>query len=282
MKRQEVKNKFDEIVDFSGVEKFINTPVKHYSSGMKVRLAFSVAAHLEPEILLIDEVLAVGDAEFQKRCLGKMERVAKDGRTVLFVSHNLEAVKNLCSKSIVIDNGELIDFTEISLGIERYNNLIDKSVINEGRLLDFKRENWKQEILFEKLVFRSKPIEFGETIAIEVLILNRLFPKVFDDVEFAFSIRNSIGIGSTLIHGSTKFIGSNFSIHTEQKILNIEIPNNLRPGKYYLTLFIREKGNIQDWLTDISSFFIEEGSPYSWSNISEIQGLTFPDYKIHV
>ena len=106
MKKREIDSKFDEIVDFSGVEKFINTPVKRYSSGMRVRLAFSVAAHLEPEILIIDEVLAVGDAEFQKRCLGKMEDVALQGRTVLFVSHNMEAVLTLCHSAVILDEGK--------------------------------------------------------------------------------------------------------------------------------------------------------------------------------
>ena len=108
MTRKEVKQKFDEIVDFSGVEKFIDTPVKHYSSGMYVRLAFAVAAHLESEILIIDEVLAVGDAEFQKKCLGKMDSVAKEGRTVLFVSHNMGAVNSLCSNCILLNNGNIV------------------------------------------------------------------------------------------------------------------------------------------------------------------------------
>src|SRR2546426_588028 len=105
MKKREVDAKFEEIVDFSGVEKFIDTPVKRYSSGMRVRLAFSVAAHLEPEILIVDEVLAVGDAEFQKRCLGKMEDVASHGRTVLFVSHNMGAVSQLCDRCILLQDG---------------------------------------------------------------------------------------------------------------------------------------------------------------------------------
>lgn len=108
MSRTEVARKLDEIVDFSGVEKFIDTPVKRYSSGMYVRLAFAVAAHLEPEILILDEVLAVGDADFQKKCLGKMKDVsANQGRTVLFVSHNLTAVKNLCSRAIFLKQGQL-------------------------------------------------------------------------------------------------------------------------------------------------------------------------------
>jgi ABC-type polysaccharide/polyol phosphate transport system, ATPase component len=107
MNRAEVTRKFDEIVDFSGVEKFIDTPVKRYSSGMYVRLAFAVAAHLEPEILIVDEVLAVGDAEFQKKCLGKMGQVASEGRTVLFVSHNMAAIQNLCKTGMVMRNGRI-------------------------------------------------------------------------------------------------------------------------------------------------------------------------------
>lgn len=108
MRKREIDAKFDQIVDFSGVEKFIDTPVKRYSSGMRVRLAFSVAAHLEPEILIVDEVLAVGDAEFQKRCLGKMGDVARQGRTVLFVSHNMSAVESLCNLAVLLENGRVL------------------------------------------------------------------------------------------------------------------------------------------------------------------------------
>lgn len=129
MTRKEIDSKVDEIIDFSGVERFIDTPVKFYSSGMKVRLGFSVAAHLNPEILIIDEVLAVGDYEFQKKCLGKMEDVSKNqGRTVLFVSHNLMAVKNLCTKGILLETGRIISSGDISkvssdyLGLGQKNN----------------------------------------------------------------------------------------------------------------------------------------------------------------
>lgn len=108
MKKREIDRKFDEIVAFSEVEQFIDTPIKRYSSGMQLRLAFSVAAHLEPEILLIDEVLAVGDVLFQKKCLGKMDEVAKQGRTVLFVSHNMEAVERLCTRGILLDHGKIV------------------------------------------------------------------------------------------------------------------------------------------------------------------------------
>ena len=109
MRNQEVKRKFDDIVAFSGVEKFIDTPVKRYSSGMRVRLAFSVAAHLEPELLIVDEVLAVGDADFQRKCLDKMEDVGQQGRTVLFVSHNMAAISRLCQRAIWLNNGRIIE-----------------------------------------------------------------------------------------------------------------------------------------------------------------------------
>ncbi len=108
MRKTEIVSKFDEIVDFAEVEKFLDTPVKHYSSGMYVRLAFAVAAHLNPEILIVDEVLAVGDVAFQKKCLGKMNEVSRGGRTVLFVSHNMAAVENLCRRGVVLERGKLV------------------------------------------------------------------------------------------------------------------------------------------------------------------------------
>jgi lipopolysaccharide transport system ATP-binding protein len=122
MTKAEIKQKFDEIVDFSGVERFIDTPVKRYSSGMKVRLAFSVAAHLEPELLIIDEVLAVGDADFQKKCLNKMEDVGQQGRTVLFVSHNMAAVSRLCNRSILLENGQVVENGRTDEVIGKYLN----------------------------------------------------------------------------------------------------------------------------------------------------------------
>jgi lipopolysaccharide transport system ATP-binding protein len=122
MRKKAIERRFDEIVDFSGVEKFIDTPVKHYSSGMRMRLAFSVAAHLEPEVLIIDEVLAVGDAAFQQKCLGKMEGVANEGRTVLFVSHNMPAVLRLCPEAILLRDGRIVMRGPSSLVVERYLN----------------------------------------------------------------------------------------------------------------------------------------------------------------
>ena len=122
MRKREIDQKFDQIVDFSGIEKFIDTPVKRFSSGMKVRLAFAVAAHLEPEILVIDEVLAVGDQEFQNKCLGKMNDVSKSGRTVLFVSHNLAAVRALCNKGVLLKDGKVATVSDTASVLQAYQN----------------------------------------------------------------------------------------------------------------------------------------------------------------
>ena len=136
MSRSEIKSKLDEIVSFSGVEKFLDTPVKHYSSGMYVRLAFAVAAHLEPEILIIDEVLAVGDAQFQKKCLGKMKEVTGEGRTVLFVSHNMQAVEQLCTSGILLDKGSLkMQSNNVRDVIKNYYN-DSKSASNKAEWVD--------------------------------------------------------------------------------------------------------------------------------------------------
>ena len=138
MSKAEIKNKFDEIIAFAEVEKFLDTPVKRYSSGMHVRLAFAVAAHLEPEILVVDEVLAVGDAQFQKKCLGKMEDVGKEGRTILFVSHNMVAVKTLCNRGIVLDKGQVIFQGGVETSVERYmgQSNLNKNEINWSDIAD--------------------------------------------------------------------------------------------------------------------------------------------------
>ena len=127
MRQHEIKKHFDDIIEFAGIEKFLDTPVKRYSSGMYVRLGFAIAAHLEPEILIIDEVLAVGDAEFQRKCLGKMRDVSDSGRTILFVSHNLTAVQGLCNKAIFMQKGQMLEMGETGHVITNYMSKINKT-----------------------------------------------------------------------------------------------------------------------------------------------------------
>lgn len=141
MRQREIAKRFDEIVEFAGVEKFLDTPVKYYSSGMYVRLAFSVAAHMEPDILLIDEVLAVGDAEFQKKCLGKMDEITKkEGRTILFVSHNMGAISQLCQKTVLIKNGQIAEMGDTSEIIAKYLN----ERIKSGQATEFRADKSKK------------------------------------------------------------------------------------------------------------------------------------------
>lgn len=180
MKKKEILKNFDAIVDFSGVEKFLDTPLKHYSSGMQLRLAFAVAAFLENEILVIDEVLAVGDAEFQKKCMGKMEDVSKIGRTILFVSHQLGAISNLCSKSILMNNGTLSMTDETTKVIEHYLLSIQNSSSN---IFVAKPKNMKGiEIYFSKVYTTNNKGEnisnfsFNENInlAIEIILNGKI------------------------------------------------------------------------------------------------------------
>lgn len=156
MSRVEIKKKFDEIVDFAEVEKFLDTPVKRYSSGMYVRLAFAVAAHLEPEILIVDEVLAVGDVEFQKKCLGRMQNVAAEGRTVIFVSHQMSAVSHLCSSALVLKNGQVTFFGKTESAIKHYLESSTQKQQNQvGNLQGF-RPTWARPIITSVLILDSK------------------------------------------------------------------------------------------------------------------------------
>jgi lipopolysaccharide transport system ATP-binding protein len=143
MKKTEIKNKFDEIVSFAEIEKFIDTPVKRYSSGMYVRLAFAVAAHLEPEILVVDEVLAIGDAQFQKKCLGKMADVSRVGRTVLFVSHNMEAITTLCNKGILLEQGRIIESGAANQVISTYMERLGNALDVNNAVIEFKPDETK-------------------------------------------------------------------------------------------------------------------------------------------
>ncbi|NVK63624.1 MAG: ATP-binding cassette domain-containing protein [Flavobacteriales bacterium] len=166
MTRKEVKEKFNDIVEFSGVKQFIDTPVKHYSSGMYVRLAFSVAAHLEPEILIIDEVLAVGDAEFQKKCIGKMSDVAAEGRTVLFVSHDMGAISSLCTKGFYLEKGTIIKEGPVDEVVEHYLNSSTKGTDLIKKYKEFAFNEWDEKVVLHnvKLINEQKEEILNATI----------------------------------------------------------------------------------------------------------------------
>ncbi len=193
MSRKEIQSKFDEIVAFSEVERFLDTPVKRYSSGMYVRLAFSVAAHLEPEILIVDEVLAVGDAAFQRKCLGKMNDVSGQGRTILFVSHNMEAVQKLCNKGIMLQNGSLIEQGAIEPVIKKYLEAYQNS---ESHFTIPPPENAekKSAVAYELIVENAEGREVSEVSIGEYWRIRIRF-RVQSDVE-GFVI--ALGLSSSL------------------------------------------------------------------------------------
>ena len=172
MTKKEIDGKIDEIVDFSGCERYIDTPVKRYSSGMTVRLGFAVAAHLDPEILVVDEVLAVGDAEFQKKAIGKMQQVSQgEGRTVLFVSHNMESIKNLCKSGVILENGKTIFFGTATECVNKYIDAGRDVFLTETKITDKYRKylRYKQiEILSVKLLNDSPEVAMDEDIVAEV------------------------------------------------------------------------------------------------------------------
>ena len=236
MTRQEVTRKFDEIVDFAGVEKFIDTPVKRYSSGMYVRLAFAVAAHLEPEILVVDEVLAVGDAEFQKKCLGKMGEVAQEGRTVLFVSHNMDAVASLCNRVCWVNNGTIQSSGNTRDVINQYLVISDVVAFCDLRNHPNRRKNSSNFLLsayLKKDGIESSTFEFGDTLSLDICYEY----NVGDAIHIGFSIsdinRHILFATNTLQNG----------IFLEAKI-GVNIANVLvdsmpfSPGRYSISLFL--------------------------------------------
>lgn len=261
MRKDEVTHKFDEIVNFSGVEKFIDTPVKRYSSGMYVRLAFAVAAHLDPEILVVDEVLAVGDAEFQKKCLGKMGDVAGEGRTILFVSHNMPAIQKLCSRTLVIQDGKIIYNGESEEAIENYlANSVSNTKNGDLSLSNIERSG-SGSVCFNKVLFLSEKEEFltqlpvGKQIKIMLEVVGH---KAKESVEIGIAIFNSknyrvCGLNSRDINNFT------FDIEADQKkrfVCTIE-DQNLAPDNYYLTLMLRARGKeILDYIDQACSLEI--------------------------
>jgi lipopolysaccharide transport system ATP-binding protein len=251
MSRAEVRKKFDEIVDFAEVEKFLDTPVKKYSSGMYVRLAFAVAAHLEPEILIIDEVLAVGDAQFQKKCLGKMEDVSNnEGRTVLFVSHNMGVIKHLCTRGILLKEGNVLVDGNIRDVVARYSENSNEK--NAGK---YQHIAGNQEIKIDRLIINN----LSEGIDIYGLL----------DISISYSEGN---LDSNLkIHGFHFFLlihnnegdviwsifqkDSDTRCENSNGVITVEVKNILTPGNYLISAGVFDKQNqFIDWVDKAETF----------------------------
>jgi lipopolysaccharide transport system ATP-binding protein len=279
MGRAEIKKKFDEIVDFAEVEKFIDTPVKRYSSGMYVRLAFAVAAHLEPEILIVDEVLAVGDAQFQKKCLGKMEDVAeKEGRTVLFVSHNMAAITQLCNQAVLLVEGEVKCVEKTEKTISQYMN---SSATNKGfiDLEKYKTRKGNKKVLFRWIKTNNadgeetQDFSIGENVYVSFCIESSTLVK---SIKLSLEIKTSEGIKLC----NAIDVDSGFQIEKVDGIQSYCIcfrDIRLYPDTYYISLWASGSDSVEpyDYVEDCLNFQIIDGGKLTMRYLPRSAGLFF-------
>lgn len=258
MTKKEISSKFDEIVDFSGVKKYVNTPVKRYSSGMYVRLAFAVAAHLEPEILIVDEVLAVGDAEFQKKAIGKMQSVSRSGRTVLFVSHNLTAVEQLCTKGILMQNGML----KMEGKVHDITSAYKQMSVDENEL----RRSGTRVIEFQEYRMTDINGKATEEVFLGDDFIVSATSKANEQIDFCdmtLDIRND----------ANEFIGHITNADDRFEIKMIPKGNSMSvsvrvkeicfaPGTYYISLWLGNSYGTFDYIENCIRFTIKQGDNF--------------------
>jgi len=250
MKRVEIERKLDEIVEFAGISRFLDMPVKRYSSGMYVRLAFAVAAHLEPEILLVDEVLSVGDQEFQQRCLGRMDEVAHGGRTILFVSHNLAAVSSLCTRAILIQHGNAVEQGAVDRVLERYVASVREDERTSLRTRSDRLGGGSLRFTGLEVVGESGSARTGDEVEVRL------------EYEAESELRNvmvSIGVngllGEPLFLCSTQLTGEHLRAVPRTGTVVCAIPRlSLMPGRYSLNIYAEVNGVLADWVRDAGTF----------------------------
>jgi lipopolysaccharide transport system ATP-binding protein len=247
MRKHEIKKHFDAIVEFSGVEKFLDTPLKRYSSGMQLRLAFAVAAHLEPEILVIDEVLAVGDAEFQKKCLGKMDEVSKSGRTVLFVSHNMPAVQQLCTRGVFLDKGRVKQTGSIDDTVSLYMNNVNRNLAT-WEISGVKNT----EVYISKVEVEVSGSQPQLKLKVKVnLKTNREFSKAY--LAFYIGSIDSVPLMEAIpqYEPFIQFPGNDQQVHIDSEI---DLPPMI-PGHYSLGVWMGS-GHMHtlDWVKEVVTF----------------------------
>jgi lipopolysaccharide transport system ATP-binding protein len=278
MTKMEIKHKLDEIIEFSGVEKYIETPIKRYSSGMLVRLGFAVAAHLEPEILIVDEVLAVGDIEFQNKCLGKMDEVSKSGRTIIFVSHNMQAVSQLCSKAILLEKGTIVYDGFVQEAVKRY--LADAVVVSEPAI-DYsnyteRRGNGKIQInrieLFNKGVLNNQFL-IGDDVCIRLYLRSKELTK---NIKLAFHFYRY----DKSVIANVENIDSDFIIEPflNENCFEITFPKiNFYPDVYKIGISIGtvDWTEYYDQIIPCFEFAIVEGSPEVKRKLTTNGGLVY-------
>lgn len=279
MSRAEIRSKFDEIVAFAEVEKFLDTPVKRYSSGMYVRLAFAVAAHLEPEILIVDEVLAVGDASFQKKCLGKMEEVSKDhGRTVLFVSHDLNAISKLCTMAVLLNNGQIEEMGSVDKVASRYllstENTSDK-LIRQG----------SGEIKVQKLLFKNDRGEKVDALkSYEPLVIEMYCESKEDlrNIEFCICFNNAHNTRVTSVWSA--FQGKSFDIKNREFKVVFELSSlRLIPGSYSIITYVNWGQTTIERIDNYTNVNVVNGEFEVTRALPTIaQGLYVEDFKVDI
>jgi lipopolysaccharide transport system ATP-binding protein len=264
MTKIEINSKIDEIIEFSGCERYIDTPVKRYSSGMTVRLAFAVAAFLEPDILVIDEVLAVGDAEFQKKAIGKMKDISQtDGRTVIVVSHNMASIQNLCTRAIVLKNGKISFIGEVNDSISEY--LREDRYIKDGLNTNDRKGNGvvniKKVSVFGKTNL-SKP-QTSMPFSIKFELENR--SNVLN-TDLRFDLRIDDEMGQRIVWLSNKLLHID-SNNIVKEVLFEVAKLSLNKGVYNVTTYITVNNDIADWIQNAFSFEVVEGDFYNSGNL---------------
>jgi lipopolysaccharide transport system ATP-binding protein len=282
MSREEINRKFDEIVEFSEVEKFLDTPVKRYSSGMYVRLAFGVAAHLDPEILVVDEVLAVGDAAFQKKCLGKMKEVSGAGKTILFVSHNMAAIQNLCNKSIVLQKGRVTcPITETGLAIKHY--VKESLSASKSSIQSRKDREGEGLIRFTNLYLTdengNEVNNIHSGMEVNFVVETELQQSSLHNLSIAITIYSDEGI--EMLTMANHVSQSPFEeIKKNQKMFCNIKKFPLTKGEYVTNIIMYKDGVIQDYIRDAYSFSVFEGDFYGTGRVlPEGQRSVLTDYK---
>lgn len=279
MKKREIDRKFDEIVAFAEVEKFIDTPVKHYSSGMYVRLAFAVAAHLEPEILLVDEVLAVGDAAFQKKCLGKMGDVAKEGRTVLFVSHNMGAIQSLCERVMLLRNGRLVGTGEPTEIITMY--MSEMHEVAQLPISDRSDREGNGKIRIIGLTVNgvdnasTVTVCAGDTVQFVLDYVAKDRPR---KPSFHIGIYDAYGV--SILHLSSRVVGCVFENLDLQGRVSCTIPRlPLRPGHYTVNVAVLEESTLLDRVEAAMEMNVTKGDFYGSGDTSSMDwGICLVDH----
>lgn len=284
MTRSEIGRKFDEIVAFSEIEQFLDTPVKRYSSGMYVRLAFAVAAHLEPDILIVDEVLAVGDAAFQKKCIGQMDKISREGRTLFFVSHNMATVQNLCNHCLYLDRGHLEAAGPTAEVIGRY--LSAGARPGDPRLGDRTDRSGRGQLRFVAVrILDHTGRESGA-------LMCGADTRFQFDVEIKSPLSNltvNVGIddqsGNRVLHFGNDYTGDMLdATGTGKKTITLRLPKlPLRQGKYSFTLYAATGTEVQDWVQSAGTFTVEAGDFYGTGRLPpEGQASVFVDHQFRL